>query len=346
MKPDLGSVITGFERFLAHLPLLQVDKALVDLAAAPGVGFFGGDEPFGHNGPNYWTGSLALPMIVQHENAAIIAYNIPSLQRNFSGAATHAWFPKWAFDSTDKQDKDDGTWFFGEKVTIDPITGERTGSGYVALYSARKADWTNEDGNVWNDKEIQAYGGSNIWICMVGNEKTFESFDAFKKQVADSYLHVSGVGSPYQLQCSFDIPGASAPAGRSPRLELFYDDKKGRFAGDDLQLDEFPRFENRYMVQTKVGPWKSGSLGPQVERFGRPGPIDFGARSYVITHDGTQLTLAHDLDLPARSYTTQPDTRLQQAVREWSPLLDELKAFRGHRRPADFTRHPLGPAGK
>lgn len=57
-------------------PARQPGQLKVPEAALAPLGFVGsaalaGPEPFGHDGPNYWTGTLALPMIVQHENAVI-----------------------------------------------------------------------------------------------------------------------------------------------------------------------------------------------------------------------------------------------------------------------------------
>src|SRR5262249_28825208 len=154
-------------------------EALADVAETPALQALGkGSDLFGHDGPNYWTGSLALPLVVQHENAAIIAYDLPSLQRSVSGFSTHAWFPREMFDETRKQDSSGGTWFFGRKDNIE--NGSKVGSGYVALFSAIGADWTNEDGNAWNGKEIKTkppgvdvLRGSNIWICVVSSEMEY-----------------------------------------------------------------------------------------------------------------------------------------------------------------------------
>lgn len=295
VTPDAGSFIAGAEEFVVSIAGLHFQQALLDLAApailsSPLVS----SDPFGHDGPNYWTGSLAMPMIVQHENACIVAYDVPTDKRVFSGASTHAWFPTAMFDGTDKLDQNGGTWFFGYKNSFDPLTGSRLGCGYVALFSAVQADWTSESGNVWNGKEILVNEGSNVWVCLIGNEAQFGSYDTFKQETSAAYLSVSGVDSLNGIEASFDIPRANAPAGRSPRLELFYGDKKGRFAGDDLQLDEFPRFDNRYTsLQTKTG----GNA--------QQSPIDFGARRYTITHPATGLSLEHDLDGPSRSHTSQ-----------------------------------------
>ena len=305
--PDLGSFIAGAEEFVGSIAGLHVHEALLELAAPTLISSPLVDrDPFGHDGPNYWTGSFTLPLIVQHESAAIIAYDVSTEKRNFSGASTHAWFPKAQFDGApEKVDQSGGTWFFAYKDSFDPVGGGRLGSGYVALFSAVEADWTNEAGNNWNDKEIMVNAGSNVWICLIGNETQFGSYETFKRETLAAYLNVSGVGSLNGIECSFDIPRANAPDGRSPRLELFYGDRRGRFAGDDLQLDEFPRFENRYTTQlVPVRPAASG-LRPQVEGFASQPGISFGSRGYTFTHPPTGLTLDHDLDTPSRTHTSQ-----------------------------------------
>ncbi len=306
MNTDLGSFVAGAGQFLEDFGLVRLDNALVDVIAP--VALTKIDDPFTHDGPNYWSGSLALPMVVQHERAAIAIYDISVDLRKFSGAATHAWFPTAMFDHTDKQDADGGTWFFGRKDTYTPDGSARTGSGYVALFSALKANWTNNDApNPWNGKEIQAKGGSNIWIYVVGNEHDFGSFDTFRHEVLAAYLNISGVGTPNGLECSFDIPRTTSPPGRTPRLEAFYGDRRGRFAGEDLQLDEFPRFENRYVQQISATRRPgSGGLAPQVQTLTSSASVGFGSRAYTVVHPVTGMSLDHDLGTPRRSFTQQP----------------------------------------
>jgi hypothetical protein len=304
MNTDLGSFVAGAESFLVDAGLIRPDKALVSFFAP--IVLTKIDDPFKHDGPNYWTGSLALPMVVQHERAAIAIYDISVDLRKFSGASTHAWFPQAMFDHTDKEDANGGTWFFGRKDTYTPDGSTRTGSGYVALFSALKANWTNDSNpNPWNGKEIQAKGGSNIWVYVVGNEHDFGEFDTFRREVLAAHLNVSGVGSPLGLECSFDIPRTSSPAGRSPRLEAFYGDRRGRFAGEDLALDEFPRFENRYVRQLTTASRGGIGLRPQVETLSSASVVSFDSRAYSFVHPITGMSVEHDLDTPRRTFTEQ-----------------------------------------
>ena len=90
MNTDLGSFVAGAGEFLKDFGLVRLDNALVDVWAP--VLLTEIDDPFTHDGPNYWSGSLALPMVVQYERAAIAIYDISVDLRKFSGAATHAWF--------------------------------------------------------------------------------------------------------------------------------------------------------------------------------------------------------------------------------------------------------------
>ena len=308
MNADLGSYIAGAETFLRDMALVRVDEALVDVAAPVVFSAFV-DDPFGHDGPNYWTGSLVLPMVVQHERAAIAIYDIKADLRKFSGAATHAWFPTAMFDHTDKEDSHDGTWFFGRKDTYTPDGSARTGSGYVALFSALQAGWTGDDDgpNPWAGKEIQAKGGSNIWIYVVGNEHDFGDFDSFRREVLDAYLNVSGVGTPNGLECSFDIPRCASPPGATARLEAFYGDRRGRFAGVDLAVDDFPRYENRYVRQISATrrPSSGGGVSPQVETLTSSATVGFGSTAYTLVHPLTGLTIDHDLVGPSRAFSTQ-----------------------------------------
>jgi hypothetical protein len=224
---------------------------------------------FGHDGYTYWNGSMALPLIVQYRSAAIIAYQFNDIEKRLSDPATHAWFPKAMFDTTVLFNANGGTWVFGQKD-----------AGYVALFSAQPMTWQTQ--GPWTDKELVADGSANIFVCFVGNQTKFGSFDAFTQQTKNAYLHMSGIGGPVGLECSFDIPGESAPSGNAPRLELFYGDLRGRFAGSDLDLNNFARWETPYASV----PW--------------------GARSYTMSHSGTGLSLTHDLDHVLRSFNRQP----------------------------------------
>ena len=287
LRPEgTGSKARAWLDFFTDFLTLRTVQATEDAA----LSFIDPGTIFGHDGFTYWNGSMALPMIVQYRSAAIIAYQFNDLEKRLSDSATHAWFPRVMFDEvSDPVDANGGTWVFGRKDnTLDPGTGDLPNSGYVALFSARKLTWTTD--GPWAGKELIADGSSNVFICLVGSRTTFGSFDAFKTETTNAYLHVAGVGGLKGIQCSFDVPRENAPAGNAPRLELFYDDIKARFAGQDLDLTSFPRWDNQYASV----PW--------------------GARSYTFMHPAFGLFVKHDLDHSVRTFNRQPDPKLQQKL--------------------------------
>lgn len=249
--------------------------------------------PAGHNGPNWWTGSVTLPRVVQKGNAAIIAYQPKDFQLALFGQRTHAWFPKSAFDR-DADDEDLEGYApptrLGPLPTPMPVvdtslktaipsltpvaaananvdTGAwifgRVGDGYVALYSAQKPEWTTSGD--WKDYEIVAEGKRNIFILQVGSKDQFGSYINFKRQVLSARIHVNGLHwGPADFQCSYDIPGGE-------RLELHYDENQVRYAGRRFSDDNFPRFENPFI---------------------KCGRVLWGQYYYTLQHKGHSLT--HD----------------------------------------------------
>lgn len=314
-KTDTGSLARGWLEFLKDLGELRPLNAFLDIGVQIGPVDSELIDQFSDDGPNYWLGSTALPMVVQHERAAIVSYNLSNKERTISAAATHAWFPRDQFDDIDQQDAAGGTWTFG-----------RRGQGFIALFSARKVSFTT-DGE-WAGKELKADGGANIWICHIGNQELFtpplspqqagamnqpdyltrKAFEIFKQETTQAYLNISGVGSWNQLEASFDIPRATAPDGRSPRLELFHGDGVGRFAGHDLQLDEFPRYQNQYVNNVEFVFQPAGGLSPQIQRARKDNTVAWGSRSWTFAHEPSGLYLTHDLDRPSREFNRQSTT--------------------------------------
>jgi hypothetical protein len=202
-------------------------KSELDLLLPAASGFLA--KQFGHDGPNQWTGSMTLPMVVQHENALIAAYDPTDLQRSLSGPWTHAWFPKPYFEEVID---DGGNWKFG-----------RVGDGYVGLYSAQPSLWATGD---FQDKEILARGFRNVWVCQVGNAAEYGPFQQFVARLQAAPLTVIGLDSPFdRLACFYDMPTSQRSMDQSHRLGLQYG-IGGSLDGQPLALDTFPRFENPY----------------------------------------------------------------------------------------------------
>lgn len=181
--------------------------------------------PAGHDGPNWWTGNAVQPRVVQQRGAAITAYEAQAIQEMLFGERTHAWFPKNQFDEVQgpegaRCNHDTARWFFG-----------RSGDSYVGLFCALETTWT--DNGPWKDKEIRVEGDTNVFITQIGSVEEFGSFERFMAKVSRARVHISGLHTGAQLQCSYDVPFGE-------RLELHYDDGP-RYGGEPLDDDGFPR---------------------------------------------------------------------------------------------------------
>ena len=170
--------------------------------------------------PNYWTGSGNLPRVAQHKNVAVILYKTsrrPGLYVTHELDFTHAWFPKDRFDRIRVRNG----WFFGQKD-----------NGYVALWSQKPAFW--RESGVYKDQEIVAPGRRNVWICEMGSESDFGSFDAFVDRISDAELHSKGLSLTYS----------------SPSLgEVFFDwDSPLAVNGGIIDLRDYPRYSNPYVT--------------------------------------------------------------------------------------------------
>jgi hypothetical protein len=199
--------------------------------------------PAGHDGPNWWTGNAVQPRVVQEGSAAITAYDAKETQKLMFGERTHAWFPKDQFDevagpTSARCNRDSARWFFG-----------RVGDSYVGLFCARETTWS--DNGPWQDKEIRVEGPTNVFITQIGARSTFGSFERFMAKVSQARVHVSGLHSSGDIECSYDVPFGE-------RLELHYDGVS-RYGGEALEEDDYPRHhspvariawqQDRYAVQ-------------------------------------------------------------------------------------------------
>lgn len=113
------------------------------------------------DGPGWWTGYWALPMIIQEENVAIIAYQFHWSQKRLAETGSHAWLPRNAFDEfetrrTSAYDDENfplfeitgkrGYWQFGKKIhRKDPFDPDNNEEAYIGIFSNRKPEWLNKD---------------------------------------------------------------------------------------------------------------------------------------------------------------------------------------------------------
>jgi len=131
------------------------------------------------DGVGWWTGSFALPMVVQHERAAIIMYDFHWIQRRLTDVGSHVWFPKKGFFQTKEMRSsgyDDsntvitdfsldlkefptfgydvrGYWLFGQKIQHpDPLDPEKNEEAYIGVFSNRSPDWQDQQSDFYSDQ--------------------------------------------------------------------------------------------------------------------------------------------------------------------------------------------------
>lgn len=132
-----------------------------------------GSNPFGKqgDGPGWWTGYWALPMVVQHENAAVLIYDFNWIQRRLTDVGSHVWFPKNGFDTNQVEERrtsayDDensvlfdaftgkkGFWVFGKKThKTDPLNPDANEEGYIGVFSNQRPEWQDSNSDFYSDQ--------------------------------------------------------------------------------------------------------------------------------------------------------------------------------------------------
>ncbi|MFG2563227.1 hypothetical protein [Streptomyces sp. NPDC048496] len=280
-------------------------------------------DPHHADGPDWWTGYWALPRVVQHGGAAIMASEFHDIQDFLAETGSHAWFPKNGFDQVVERRTsayDDanfplldighigakGFWLFGKVVhpAREGSTAEPE-EGYVGVFSNKRPKWLTKDSGpyarrleeqgdegIWKDPpdlfadKDWCVDGKNVWIVQVGSRSEFGSFEAFMDRVSSARVHIDDVGD---LECTYDVPRAG---GGSDRLRLANGDG-GKFElnGKPLETDLFPRFENPFV---------------------RGGLVEWGQRAYCLQWN--RRSLLHDFsDFRHPVRVEQPEIHAEDA---------------------------------
>jgi hypothetical protein len=116
-----------------------------------------------------------------HRNVLLAFYNIADNDR--SERASHAWFPRFAFDEF----VESGSWIFGRK-----------NNAYVGLFSLLPAKWMDPDNEFLSKIYIEnpssqpydylAEGLQNVWVCQLGSASEYKGFPQFVDAVSKSQI--------------------------------------------------------------------------------------------------------------------------------------------------------------
>jgi len=177
------------------------------------------DEDGAHTSrPNFWAGNRWLPRAAQHKNVLVCIHHVPAADpRPYS----HAWFPRAEFERIEQH----GSWAFAQK-----------GSGYLALYASHPARWAEH--GPYAGQELRAAASDVIWICELGDETTYGSFDAFIQRIQAAEVRCEGLNvvyaSPSQGELRFGWTGPLT------------------VQGEPVALRAYPRFDTPY-VSAQIG---------------------------------------------------------------------------------------------
>ncbi len=181
-----GAVVGAVGGFVVGGPAGAAAGAAVGAAAGAVAGGVAGvvlneNDVHGKNllgddddGPGWWSGYWALPMIVQSGSAAIIAYDFNDMQRFLADVGSHFWFPKSGFsrvedrrtsayddanfpllDITDIGPK--GFWTFGKVIhPPKPGSAEPPTEGYVGVFSNERPEWLDHASDPYDKREAAA----------------------------------------------------------------------------------------------------------------------------------------------------------------------------------------------
>jgi hypothetical protein len=301
---DSGAMLSSVQGFRPGQmsPQLNAWQATFDA----GVTVFGtypraADVKDNHDGPNWWTGNVINPYVLQMGSAAIAVYAPDPLgaQAQAFGHRTHLWFPfaahpnlyyvdlpccvpqagPWHFDHWTietqhwSNDLSGSVWIFGKKL----LSGG--GEGYIGIYSAQPCQASTT--GAWAGKEIICDGLRNAFVIQVGSQKTFGSYEHFVDLCRHAHIYIgAGFHTPANpfadVLVNFDTPDpnmAAIPGGH--RLQVDYNRREARFGNQVIDVTQFPRFQDPYTNT----PW--------------------GATHYTISYNN--LSLTHDLPSSSRT---------------------------------------------
>ncbi len=130
--------------------------------------------------PDYWSGHLALPRVIQYRNVLSLTWRVPSY-----GWMTHAFFEQTRFDEVQfcAAKGGQGKWAFA-----------RVGNGYVGIYSQNGFEIGTT--GPYAGRELVCYANTdddkreNTWIVECGREADWGSFDAFVKALSSADISV------------------------------------------------------------------------------------------------------------------------------------------------------------
>lgn len=150
----------------------------------------GEDDPWGQRRPSYWAGNGVLPRVGQHEDTALLLYDLEGARLDF----THIYAPEDGFDEHALE----GNWLL-----------LRAGRGFAALTASQAIVPVTEGPGA--GREYRVLGKKIAWAALVGELAPGTDLSAVKGMLGDAALDFD----PQAMRAILTRPGR-------PRLALDY----------------------------------------------------------------------------------------------------------------------------
>jgi hypothetical protein len=344
LSASAGALLGGLAGTLLGGPILGgvgvIAGAKIALDATEGAE---GTNPIGDetDGPSWWTGYWALPMVVQHRGASIIAYDFHDVHGLLADNGSHVWFPENGFDSTEDvrcSSYDDGNFFLADVFDIGPkgfwtfgrVTHPVAGrpEAYIGVFSNRrpKALSTEEHADVY-DGVLAKASVAVIADLAAKIEKTKDPEE--KRELETQKANLERIWReplPRDYFAGRDryVDGKNVwiiHVGNKAEF-VDYEQFKARVSSAKVTLDDAGDLECTYHMPTAGGGSQALSLEygdggvfgldggplqtdlyPRFENdFLRGGRVEWGQRAYVIEYGGKLLLHDfHDFTRPVRA---------------------------------------------
>ena len=124
--------------------------------------------------PDYWSGHIALPRVVQQRNVLALTWRLPRY-----AWMTHCFFEPVRFDEIRFEPAGGDTWAFA-----------RVGEGYVGIYSTNGMAWGAQ--GQYAGRELVCAARENTWLVECGRAADWGSFDVFMTALKSSQIECAG----------------------------------------------------------------------------------------------------------------------------------------------------------
>lgn len=317
-----------------------------------GAGFNAADAfPANHgDGPGWWTGYWALPMIIQHESAAILVYDFNAMQTKMAKVGSHTWFPTNGFDAIARRESSayidknivindlfdippsagqGGKWLFGKKIhQRNPSNPDDDAEAYIGVFSNEDPEFLDKDDDFYKAQieeaksKVEDFSSNDIFANKDWHvaKKNIWIIQVGNKKEFGSFEHFIDrvsrarieIDDVGNMECTYYIP---KPDGGTQVFLTNY--------GDDGKISSSPESQALSLEYGDGGKFTlngapfQNDFYPRFENpFVRGGRVEWGQREYVIEYNGKSLKHDFsDMNNPMRNEDDIPSDEDKNTVK-------------------------------